>query len=48
MEAFGSRANGLELWNSDIDVVVLGVKEPHGVNGGAPIPPIACSRPCRS
>lgn len=35
MRAFGSRANGLELWNSDIDIVVLGVKEPHGPNGGA-------------
>jgi hypothetical protein len=35
LRAFGSRANGLELWNSDIDVVVLGVKEPHGPNGGA-------------
>ena len=29
---FGSRASGLELWDSDIDLVVLGIVEPSGGN----------------
>lgn len=32
---FGSKASGLELWNSDIDVVILGVMEPSRDNLGA-------------
>ena len=32
---FGSKASGLELWNSDIDVVVLGIMEPSRDNLGA-------------
>lgn len=31
---FGSKASGLELWNSDIDVVILGVIEPSRDNLG--------------
>ncbi|BDA45508.1 probable terminal nucleotidyltransferase 4B at N-terminal half [Coccomyxa sp. Obi] len=31
---FGSKASGLELWNSDIDVVILGVMEPSRDNLG--------------
>lgn len=31
---FGSKASGLELWNSDIDVVVLGIMEPSMDNLG--------------
>ena len=34
MHPFGSKASGLELWNSDIDVVVLGLVQPTGSNGG--------------
>ncbi len=37
LQAFGSRACGLELWNSDIDIAVLGMLEPAAANGGAPI-----------
>ena len=33
-QAFGSRACGLELWNSDIDIAVLGVLEPAAAHGG--------------
>ena len=34
---FGSRASGLELWDSDIDLVVLGVVEPSGDNHSTPL-----------
>ena len=33
-QAFGSRACGLELWNSDIDIAILGVLEPAAAHGG--------------
>ena len=33
---FGSRASGLELWDSDIDLVVLGVVDPTGDNHSKP------------
>ena len=29
VEPFGSKASGLELWNSDVDMVVLGLMEPN-------------------
>ncbi len=32
LQPFGSRASGLELWDSDIDLVVLGVVQPSGEN----------------
>jgi len=32
LQPFGSRASGLELWDSDIDLVVLGVVDPSGEN----------------
>jgi hypothetical protein len=32
VQPFGSRASGLELWDSDIDLVVLGVVKPSGEN----------------
>lgn len=32
VQPFGSRASGLELWESDIDLVVLGVVKPSGDN----------------
>jgi DNA polymerase sigma len=38
---FGSKASGLELWNSDIDVVVLGIMEPSRDNLGASANPYA-------
>jgi DNA polymerase sigma len=31
---FGSKASSLELWNSDIDVVVTGLMEPSQENNG--------------
>ena len=34
---FGSRASGLELWDSDIDLVVLGIVEPSGDNHSKPL-----------
>ena len=36
VQPFGSRASGLELWDSDIDLVVLGVVEPSGDNHSKP------------
>ena len=36
MRPFGSRASGLELWDSDIDLVVLGVVDPTGDNHSKP------------
>ena len=41
MQAFGSKATGLELWNSDVDIVVLGQAEPTGSDGGGPSVPQA-------
>ena len=38
LQPFGSRASGLELWDSDIDLVVLGVVEPSGENHSEPVP----------
>ena len=32
LQSFGSRASGLELWDSDIDLVVLGLVQPSGEN----------------
>ena len=32
LQPFGSRASGLELWDSDIDLVVLGVVQPSREN----------------
>ena len=31
---FGSFANGLSTWNSDLDLVVTGVMEPDRISGG--------------
>lgn len=36
VQPFGSRASGLELWDSDIDLVVLGVVDPSGENHSEP------------
>ncbi|KAK9842314.1 hypothetical protein WJX81_006101 [Elliptochloris bilobata] len=34
VQTFGSRACGLELWSSDIDIAILGVLEPAAPSGG--------------
>ncbi|GLI65792.1 hypothetical protein VaNZ11_009411 [Volvox africanus] len=34
LQVFGSFANGLSTWNSDLDLVVTGVMEPDRVSGG--------------
>ncbi len=33
LQVFGSFANGLSTWNSDLDLVVTGVMEPDRVTG---------------
>ncbi len=34
VEVFGSFANGLSTWSSDVDLVVTGLVEPDRVTGG--------------
>lgn len=34
VEVFGSFANGLSTWNSDVDIVVTGLLEPDRSTGG--------------
>ena len=34
VEVFGSFANNLSTWNSDVDLVVTGLLEPDRVTGG--------------
>ncbi|GIL79163.1 hypothetical protein Vretimale_16704 [Volvox reticuliferus] len=34
LQVFGSFANGLSTWNSDLDLVVTGIMEPDRVSGG--------------
>ncbi len=41
---FGSFANGLSTWNSDLDLVVTGVFEPDRLTGGARGGRAACRR----
>lgn len=49
MEVFGSFANGLSTWSSDLDLVVTGIMEPEKHTGGERLHGglAWCLRPCR-
>lgn len=40
LQVFGSFANGLSTWCSDLDLVVAGVMEPDRVSGGERADPV--------
>lgn len=47
LQVFGSFANGLSTWASDLDLVITGVVEPDRLTGGACAPNVlACLRLC--